>query len=71
MAEGVRDGFGVGHLASLQPFAIRLEPDMASSFIGLYPIQRGESATHPPLALLALLAHFQEGLEKKRVLALT
>src|SRR5262245_58464229 len=30
-----------------------------------------ESATHPPLALLALLAHFQEGLEKKRVLALT
>ena len=71
MAEGVRDGFGVGHLASLQPFAIRLEPDMASSFIGLYPIQRGESATHPPLALLALLAHFEEGLEKKRVLALT
>ena len=31
MAEGVRDGFGVGHLASLQPFAIRLEPDMAAA----------------------------------------
>ena len=31
MAEGVRDGFGVDHLASLQPFAIRLEPDMAAA----------------------------------------
>ena len=29
MAEGAREGCGVGHLASLQPFAIRLEPDMA------------------------------------------
>ena len=102
MAEGVRDGFGVGHLASLQPFAIRLEPNMAAaSRITHNPIRfnrqgpvlcrrlraraghvafklhwslsnpKGESATHPPLALLALLAHFEEGLEKKRVLALT
>jgi len=47
MAEGVREGFGVGHLASLQPFAIRLEPDMASSFIGLYPIQRGRVPPTP------------------------
>ena len=45
---------------------------LSSSFIGLYPIHKGgESATHPPLALLALLARFEEGLEKKRVLALT